>query len=175
MDKYSGLLHPISTCIPSGVPQHWADLGCGTGVFTRILAQYLPESSKITAIDKVLQHFPETMGNSINIDFRVGDFENESLPLQHLDGIMMANSLHYVRDKEAFILQAEKYFAKNPAFLIIEYNRTEANQWVPYPIPFEQLKTLFSRLDYTHIEKIGEQKSLYGGVMYACYVRKEVD
>ncbi|MBK7740560.1 MAG: class I SAM-dependent methyltransferase [Saprospiraceae bacterium] len=115
------------------------------------MAQYLPESSKITAIDKVLQHFPETMGNSINIDFRVGDFENESLPLQHLDGIMMANSLHYVSDKEASSFK-QKYFAKNPAFLIIEYNRTEANQWVPYPVPFEQLKTLFSRLDYTHIE-----------------------
>lgn len=172
MNRYSGFLQPLSKRFEDSTPVHWMDLGCGSGVFTQLLAAYLPARSSITAIDKAPQYLPETMGNSVAVNFKIYDFENDTLPLQQVDGILMANSLHYIRDKKALIIKLEKYFTNTPTFLIIEYDHTQANQWVPYPISFEKLKQLFAQLHYYKIEKTAEQKSVYGGTMYACMISK---
>ncbi|WHZ06348.1 MAG: hypothetical protein OJF59_000101 [Cytophagales bacterium] len=153
-------------------PVHWADLGCGSGVFTEALAAYLPNGSTITAIDKAAQQVPKKMGDSVNVDFKIYDFEKDRLPLRQLDGILLANSFHFIRDKEALILKLEPCFTHHPTFLLVEYDRDQANPWVPYPIPFEKLKTLFTKLNYHQIEKIGTQKSAYGGAMYASLISK---
>lgn len=38
--------------------QLWADLGCGSGTFTRALASLLPVGSKVLAVDKERQDLP---------------------------------------------------------------------------------------------------------------------
>jgi hypothetical protein len=54
-------------------------------------------------------------------------------------------------------------------FIVIEYETTRANQWVPYPLPFAALQQLFVNAGYKHIQKTGERKSLYqSGTMYVC-------
>lgn len=70
-------------------PQRWADLGCGSGTFTRALASLLPAGSKVIAVDKMFQNLP---------DFINADFTTDDLQLGHLDGID-GNSLHCVKDK----------------------------------------------------------------------------
>ena len=70
--------------------QRWADLDCGSGTFTRALASLLPAGSKVIAVDKVFQNLP---------DFINANFTTDDLQLGHLDGILMANSLHGVKDK----------------------------------------------------------------------------
>ena len=105
-------------------PQRWADLGCGNGTFTLALQSLLPIDSQLTAVDKQSQKLP--------VDFVKADFEKNDLPLSGLDGILMANSLHYVRDKTKLIKKLEAYFSKDPVrlSLVVEYDTARYNPWV---------------------------------------------
>ncbi|WP_353184103.1 class I SAM-dependent methyltransferase [Parapedobacter lycopersici] len=168
--NYYTLFSRLPSRLAWDAPQHWADLGCGNGVFTEVLAAYLPVHSRITAVDRTYQQLPAIMGNEVSVSFQQADFVAGELGLQSLQGILLANALHFVKDKEALIQKLEKYFAAQPSFLIVEYDHTIANQWVPYPVPFQKLKKHFAEYGYQHIEKIGERKSMYGGRMYAAVI-----
>lgn len=155
----------------TSTPQKWADLGCGSGTFTKALADILPYESQILAVDKSMQHLEKTMGNNVSVDFLHADFERIDLGLSNLDGILLANSLHYVKDKKALVSRLEKYFSADKRFLIVEYDSLSANQWVPYPIDFIRLKELFTELNYNKIVKLSEQKSVYArGNIYAASI-----
>ncbi|HCW09353.1 MAG TPA: hypothetical protein DGG95_18515, partial [Cytophagales bacterium] len=82
----------------------WADLGCGNGLFTKALASLLGKKSKIFALDKTHQII-EPIYHYSEIEFIKTDFVGEPLTLKNLDGVLMANSLHYVKDKPKLILE----------------------------------------------------------------------
>lgn len=154
------------------LPQHWADLGCGTGLFTEALAELLPSQSAITAIDVNQQYLPAIMGNQVSVQFQKTDFVTTDMGLSSLDGILMAHALHFVKDKKALIQKLEKQVNSGAQFLVIEYDHSQANQWEPYPLPFSALRKLFVGLGYNYIEKIGERQSIYGGKMFAALISK---
>jgi len=156
----------------NGLPQHWADLGCGSGTFTSALAQLLPRESTIVAVDSAPQQLDSKMGNHVSVLFQQADFEKDKLYLQGLDGILMANSFHYIQNKELLIKHLEKSFKQEKKFLMIEYETQLSNPWVPFPIPFTKLKDLFSRLDYPSVKKMNERQSAYGGKMYTAVISK---
>lgn len=140
----------------------WADLGCGSGLFTNALATILHKQSTIYAIDKDIAGFEYlTSYAAINIKLLKLNFEKDNLPLQHLDGIMMANSLHYVKDKRSFIEKIKKHFGDNGSFLIVEYDLETANPWVPYPVSFLTLKGLFKNSGFSSVQKISERPSSF--------------
>lgn len=155
----------------------WADLGCGSGLFTYALANLLATGSTIYAWDK--SNTPLSgLPNPHQVSVKPGqlDFVKEVLPTSGLDGILMANSLHYVRDKPAFLEKISAHLQKNGLFLIVEYETTRANQWVPYPVPFNTLKMLFSNAGFGAAVKLQERPSLYGsGHMYAALFRRLSD
>jgi trans-aconitate methyltransferase len=160
----------IEKGITGEASQHWADLGCGTGTFTLALANLLPRESYITAIDKSHQHLP-AVSNGIKIDFRKTDFVNEPITVSPLDGILMANSLHFVANKVKLIRQLESAFTNNPKFLIVEYDTAKSNPWVPYPIFFQKLNDEFTSLGYQTL-KLAESPSRFGGVIYSALAFK---
>lgn len=140
-------------------PTIWADLGCGSGLFTLALAYLLKPGSKIFAIDKNISTLKKLQ--SPNIENLQADFITEELDIHNLDGILMANSLHYVKDKIAFIHKIEKYFKSDGSFLIVEYDMDKPNPWVPYPLSFASLEILFGKLGYNFVDKINELPSRY--------------
>jgi len=159
------LIQPAS--FPSQASQTWADLGCGKGLFTEALAHLLPTNSLIHAVDnnhQALKHLPEAIG-TVSIQTHQHDFVADPLPFSNLDGVLMANSLHYVRDKALFLENLQQILKPSAHFLIIEYDHAQANPWVPYPIDFEALENLFR----TEVMKIGERPSRFGGTMYAAW------
>jgi ubiquinone/menaquinone biosynthesis C-methylase UbiE len=158
----------IQNAIHASTPKNWADLGCGSGTFTRALIGLLPEGSHITAVDREQQRL-----NIPGVDFVKADFEKDELGLARLDGILLANAIHYVPDKEFLIRKLEILFAGSPRFLVIEYDTDKANPWVPYPISFHQLQTLFRNLGYEHIIKLNVRPSAYrSGLMYCALITK---
>lgn len=154
--------------------RQWADLGCGMGLFTQALAQLLPEGSVIHAVDtnkSALSKLPKL--NHVQIIPHALDFEREAWPFHSLDGVLMANSLHYVADKRRFLQQIQPYLQQTHLLLIVEYERSKPNPWVPYPITYAGLSSLLLEEGYREVNKLGERPSLFGRTpMYAALAQK---
>lgn len=152
----------------------WADLGCGSGTFTLALASILESGSSIYAVDSnisILSSIPATYNNTSIKKFTI-DFIVDDLPFNNLDGALMANSLHYVKEKEAFLMKLKSYLNPDACFLIIEYDSDTSNRWVPYPLDFQSLKKLFTKLGYATISKLNTRASIYGNrLMYAALIK----
>ncbi|MFB2121320.1 trans-aconitate 2-methyltransferase [Parapedobacter sp. 2B3] len=156
------------------IPQHWADLGCGDGTFTHALAHLLAPIGSVTAVDSLPQRLNRTAGNNVSIQFQQSDINLDSFSLPKLDGILMANSLHYIQQKELLVNRMEPYFNTEKQFLIVEYESNTPNRWVPYPITFNNLSRLFESLGYIDITKVNERPSAFGGTLYAALIRSKV-
>ena len=161
--------------LSADTPATWADLGCGSGTFTAALAHYLPAGSTIHAVDKQLPaslHIPAPAGVQVNA--HTLDFVKEDLPFTSLNGIMMANALHYVKDQVAFVRKLKNALSPDGILVIVEYDTdTPVPIWVPHPLSFSTLQQLFSTQGYGHIEKIGERYSVYGRAnLYSSLVKK---
>ncbi|MBA4850088.1 class I SAM-dependent methyltransferase [Emticicia sp. BO119] len=152
----------------------WVDLGCGSGTFTLALASILDKSSTIFAIDynsTAINKIPESF-HQVNIKKLTLDFVNTHLPLNHIEGVLMANSLHFVKDKETFLERLKVHLNTHAFFLIIEYDTNSSNIWVPYPIDFQSLKALFLKSGYRSIIKLNSRPSVYGNrQMYAALIQ----
>ncbi len=143
-------------------------------MFTNALANLLPSESKIFAVDKnksQLNKIPYTIAR-VKIEKMYGDFTRVILP-ENLDGILMANSLHYVKDKSTFIKNVKEKLKSDCCFLIIEYDMDNSNPWVPYPISFNSLQIFFKTMDYNSINKINEMPSRFRRAnLYSAIVKK---
>jgi len=125
----------------------WADFGSGDGAFTLALRDLLGPDAEILSIEKDNARLNEQHRNfrsqfpKSNVLFMNADF-SEPLDLNALDGIVIANALHFFRDKEPVVRQLRKYLKPNGRFVIVEYNIDEGNQWVPFPISFDSFRAL---------------------------------
>ena len=150
----------------------WADLGCGDGTFTLALATLLPRGSVIHAMDRdrsVLQQIPSSSAGT-SIVTHAGDFTRLPLPFDDLDGVLMANSLHYVADRLAWLHACESALARR-MFLVVEYDTEQPNRWVPYPVGKAALARLFSMAGYGRVEMLGSRPSVYNRApLYAALI-----
>lgn len=107
------------------------------------------------------------------MNFTVANFEIDNLKLTDLDGVVMANSLHFIQNKKRLFAKLESYFSGDPTFLIVEYDTDKANSWVPYPLSFLSLDTLFTSLGYHQVIKLAEHPSVYNQAkIYAALIQK---
>jgi trans-aconitate methyltransferase len=162
--RHPGMTKPVRA--------RWADLGCGSGLFTYALANLLPNGSHIFAIDKIpVVRSPLPQPPRTEIEFRQADFVTQALPLSDLDGILMANSLHYVPDKPALLQKLLPCLRPAGCFVIVEYDTDVANPWVPYPIRYTALPDLFANVGFASATQLAERPSRYGRAnLYAAYI-----
>lgn len=152
--------------------QTWADLGAGTGAFTLALAELLGTSGTIYAVDRdanALSQQADSMRSrfpSITVNYITADFTTK-LDLPPLNGIIMANSLHFVRDQAAVIKQAKAYLTDHGRLVLVEYNTDRGNQYVPYPLSFPTWKQLATRCGFTHTLQIGARPSRFLDEIYS--------
>jgi ubiquinone/menaquinone biosynthesis C-methylase UbiE len=147
-------------------PQSWCDLGCGSGAFTTALAQLLAPDSMIHAVDldpRSLGHVPDHY-DGVEIRKTLGDIGSPSLRLPSVDGILMANTLHFIQDQQALM---RRLLSVSDRFLIVEYERSKPNRWGPYPIGFERLRELLTEAGMERVKKLAIRPSLFGGTMYS--------
>jgi SAM-dependent methyltransferase len=144
-------------------PTSWADLGCGRGTFTLALAEQLAAGSTIHAVDldaSALRAIPAAH-KSVEITTHRHDFTRQPWPFASVDGVLLANSLHYVEDQAAFIRACESQMQRPRQFVVVEYDTSEASRWVPFPVSATSLMTLFEPACYSSIRVFGRRASIY--------------
>jgi ubiquinone/menaquinone biosynthesis C-methylase UbiE len=158
---------------PGGI---WADLGCGEGAFTLALADLLGPGSTIYAVDKNaqaierLEQAMRAMFPAVTLHCLVADF-TQPLNLPTLDGIVMANSLHYVRKKEAMLQRVHGYLRSRGSLLLVEYNTDRSNFWLPYPLSYEAWSNLADRNSFRETHLLEKVPSRYVREMYSAASR----
>jgi trans-aconitate methyltransferase len=151
-------------------PSTWLDLGSGDGAFTQALADLIAPRSVIHAID--LDHC--ALGQiaahpAVRIETHAGDFTAPLWPVDQADGILMANSLHYVEHQRQFLRRCAARLTQRGVLLFVEYDTDVANRWVPYPVSRRTLETLFD--GWGEVRLLGtrpsafRQVSMYGAVV----------
>src|SRR5437773_1348964 len=127
-----------------GVQGTWADLGAGSGTFTRALVEILGPSSRVYAVDRDASAVRELQEWSARETANVVAVHADItqlfvLPEKQLDGILLANVLHFVRDADQVLARVAQMLRRGGRLVIVEYDRRTASRWVPYPIPAERL------------------------------------
>lgn len=142
---------------PADLPRGgiWADFGAGSGAFTLALSELVGLNAEIYAIDKdrsglgkLERAHREHFGTSQNLHLVRADFTG-ALSLPPLDGIVMANSLHFFKDKEKVLRHVRTFLKLNGALLLVEYNADSGNPWVPYPLSFETYRAVAPRAGFS--------------------------
>lgn len=125
----------------------WADLGSGDGAFTLALGELVGPTATVYAVDrdrKALDRlqrawagmFPGVLVHTVQADLA------GPLPLPPLNGVIMANALHYFRDKAPLLRRVADLLTDGGRLLLVEYNVDEGNMWVPYPLTFDTYRRL---------------------------------
>ena len=131
----------------AGLGGVWADLGSGSGAFTLALTDLVGAQAEIYSVDKdagalreqeraMHTHFPQSQ-----VHYQQADFTTQ-LQLPPLDGIVMANSLHFHHQKDAILKLLHDYLKPRGRLLLVEYNVDQGNMWVPYPLSYETWEAL---------------------------------
>ena len=155
----------------------WADFGAGSGAFTLALRELVGPHANIYAVDKDQRALRELekahrdkFTTSQNIHAVRADFGG-ALSLPPLDGIVMANSLHYFKDREKILRHVRSFLKVHGALLLVEYNVDSGNPWVPYPLSFETYRILAPRAGFTEPQLLSTipsrfLKEFYSAVAY---------
>ncbi|MCB9136238.1 MAG: methyltransferase domain-containing protein [Anaerolineales bacterium] len=153
-------------------PPIWADLGSGHGAFTLALADILPPNAEIYSVDRdasalheqeraMRAQFPHA-----NVHYLPADF-TRSLALPPLDGVLMANSLHFHRRKEPILAQIQTLLKPGGRLILVEYDTDRGNHWVPYPLSYSTWETLATRAGFANTRLLTTQPSRFLGRMFS--------
>lgn len=145
----------------------WADLGAGSGAFTLALRELLGLSAEIYAVDRdrrrlssLEQAHRSMFGGVGHIHTIPADF-TKSLDLSALDGILMANSLHFFRNKEKVLHHVITFLKPGGALMLVEYNVDRGNPWVPHPLSFETFHDLALRAGFSEPRLLAKHPSSF--------------
>lgn len=154
----------------------WADLGAGTGTFTRALARLLGAAGTVYAVDRseqavqALKQLGTGQEDAAVRPFQ-GDFTSP-LALPALEGLLMANALHFAEDQARVLRRVVGYLRPQGRLLLVEYDRTDSNRWVPFPVPLERFQALADEVGLSTPQEVGRRRSSYGREMYAALAQR---
>ena len=156
----------------------WADFGCGSGAFTLALRELLGPDAHIYAVDKdraslraLEQAYQARFSSSANLDIISTDF-SRPLDLPALDGALMANSLHYFKDKQKILRHVGSFLKPGAAFLLVEYNVDAGNPWVPHPLSFDTWRALAPRAGFSEPRLLATHPSSFLRQFYSALTHR---
>ena len=155
-----------------GAGPKWADLGSGEGAFTLALADLLGPTGSIWTVDRDPRAL-EVQGRALRAAFPavriapiVADFTKpQGLP--ELDGIVMANSLHFQRDQLATVRLVSGYLRPGGRLVVVEYDSDQGNHWVPFPLSFPTWTALAAEAGLAETRRLAAVPSRFLGSIYS--------
>jgi SAM-dependent methyltransferase len=157
----------------------WADFGAGEGAFTLALADLLGAGGRIIAVDRdrrALERNAEAVRTrfpNIAIETLVGDFQR-TLTLPPLDGLVAANSLHFVGRKHQVEVVAALAANLLPGgrFVVVEYDADRGNPWVPHPFSYGSWGRLAAAAGLRDTNRLGRVPSRFLDAIYSAESRR---
>ena len=150
----------------------WADLGSGGGAFTLALVDALGGRGTIYSVERdrgALGRQAQTMRAwfpDANVVYTQGDF-TRPLDLPPLDGIVMANALHFVRDQQPLVARLRDCLRPGGRFILVEYDTDRGNHWVPYPLAYPSWEALAHTAGFATTRLLATYPSRFLGRIYA--------
>ncbi len=145
----------------------FADFGAGSGAFTLALREVLGVSATIYAVDKdksslreLENSYAACFHSTSNLIVMQADF-SKPLNLPPLDGILMANSLHFFKDRVKVLQHVKSFLKPNGKLIIVEYNVDKGNIWVPYPFSFATFGKLTKEAGFTDPQLLATHSSRF--------------
>jgi SAM-dependent methyltransferase len=145
----------------------WADLGAGDGNFTVALRTLMP-GARLTAVDRDRRALDRLGHRLPDVSLLAADFR-EPLALSDLDGVLMANALHFVRDKGPVLDLVRGYLRPGGRLVVVEYGSDRGNPWVPHPFSFSTWKGLAAGAGLGPVTQAGSIPSRFLGSMYCAW------
>jgi SAM-dependent methyltransferase len=150
----------------------WADLGSGGGAFTLALADLLGPSGSIYSVDRDARAL-EVQGRALRDRFPnvtvtplIADF-SRPMELPPLDGLVMANSLHFERDKPAVLGLVRGYLRPGGRLVLVEYDADRGNPWVPFPLSYNTWAKLAAESGFRETRRLTSVPSRFLGSIYS--------
>src|SRR4030067_678375 len=142
IEREARRIQKATTLLGPGIPMRggvWADLGCGDGIFPLARHSLIAPDGEIYAVDRdrhaldaLMRHcaesYPDAVIHPLQADF------TRPLTLPPLDGIVMANSLHFAQAKALVLRQLAPLLKPGGRLIVVEYNAARGNSAVPYPL-----------------------------------------
>lgn len=158
----------------AGTGRRWLELGAGRGAFTLALAELLGPDAEIVAVDRddadlrrladaMAGRFPATRLETVTADFR----DPIALGEEPFDGLLAANSLHFVRDPAAVLNAVRPLLRPGALTVIVEYDSDSGNPWVPHPFSFKTWQAIAERAGLAKTRLVGRVPSRFLGAIYA--------
>jgi ubiquinone/menaquinone biosynthesis C-methylase UbiE len=150
----------------------WADLGSGQGAFTLALADLLGPTGSIYSVDRdgrALQVQVRALRGAfpnVSVTPLVADF-TRPLELPPLDGVIMAHSLHFERDKLAVLHLVGGYLRAAGRLVVVEYDTDHGNPWVPFPLSFQTWAAVAAEAGFRDTQRLASVPSRFLGSIYS--------
>lgn len=149
----------------------WLELGAGEGAFTLALADLLGGGARIVALDRdaaALDHLARDVERRFpgsEIETVVGDYRGP-LPAGPFDGVLAANSLHFVDDPGPVLRAVGGVLRPGSRLVVVEYDADRGNPWVPHPFSAARFPAIASAAGFLAAREIGRVPSRFLGAIY---------
>jgi len=175
-DHVSLLRPAIATPTPGA---RWADIGAGDGAFTLALADLLGPGAHIVAVDRdggALAANARSIAAALpgtHLTTLVTDFRTDLSALPELDGLVAANSIHFVQrpEQRSVIAALAARLRPGGTFLVVEYDADSGNAWVPHPFSARSWPSLAEAASLVEPRIIGRVPSRFLGAIYSASAR----
>ncbi len=179
-NEHVDLLRPANLA-PAGT---WADLGAGAGAFTLALRELLGPDASIYGVDMDPARLAELerawrvrFGDPGNLHILLADFNHELAapagPLPALDGVLLANSLHFFEDKLPVLGRVHSLLKPGGTLLLVEYDADMGNMWVPYPFSFQTWRKLATQAGFSEPRLLATRASNFLEGFYSALASKQ--
>jgi cyclopropane fatty-acyl-phospholipid synthase-like methyltransferase len=127
--------------------QKVADLGAGSGLFTRPISRKVGEKGTVFAIDidpELLKHIDQTAEKPSNVRTVLAAEDDPKIP-ERVDLIVIIDTLHHIRNREPYLKKLRNYLQPSGRIAVLDFSKN-------WPADHEQMK-------YTPEELEGWMKS----------------